>query len=104
MTIHFIDRFHRKKGIWQIEEELRDGFYRIPGIKVLRKTTSVFSPAVITRQNLDYSLDVYGYRGMAAITHIHKGIDQNVLANIPIPSGYHLSFAFRDSCCCWIGR
>ena len=32
ITVHFIDRFHRKKSIWQIEDELRNKFNKIPGI------------------------------------------------------------------------
>ncbi|MBA2848461.1 efflux RND transporter permease subunit [Thermosulfuriphilus ammonigenes] len=33
ITVHFIDRFHRKETIWQIEEELREKFLRIPGLR-----------------------------------------------------------------------
>jgi len=33
MTVQFIDRFHRKKSIWQIEEEMREKFSKIPGLK-----------------------------------------------------------------------
>ncbi len=33
MTVHIADRFHRKKTIWQIEDELRDKFSHIPGIR-----------------------------------------------------------------------
>ena len=33
ITVHFIDRFHRKKTIWQIEDELREKFMKIPGLK-----------------------------------------------------------------------
>ncbi|RLB10651.1 MAG: hypothetical protein DRG27_02635 [Deltaproteobacteria bacterium] len=32
ITVHFVDRFHRKKNIWQIEDELRSKFNKIPGI------------------------------------------------------------------------
>ncbi len=32
ITVHFVDRFHRKKNIWQIEDELRAKFNKIPGI------------------------------------------------------------------------
>ena len=228
MTIHFIDRFHRKKSIWQIEDELRNKFHKIPGIhyvdvfdygatplssiastvdlmitgdninkldeigdriaqrlnhvkgitsvsrswymdkreqeftidqlqaaryelkpadisrqvgtalrgrissifnipnengldvriqfkkedrnsikdfetmliktpfglvpfRVFARIKPVFSPGVITRQNLNYSIDVYGYRDTATITHIHKGIDKGVIDKVVIPSGYHLS-------------
>jgi len=33
ITVHFVDRFHRKKSIWEIEEDLREAFSRIPGLK-----------------------------------------------------------------------
>jgi multidrug efflux pump subunit AcrB len=33
MKIQFVDRFHRKKSIWQIEEELRKKFHKIPGLR-----------------------------------------------------------------------
>ncbi len=228
MTIHFIDRFHRKQTIWQIEDELRDAFHRIPGVKVvdvydfgatplssiastvdlmitgddlgalnsnadriadklskvvgitsvsrswyldkrewsvnvdqlqaaryhvspaavlaqvanavrgrvsslfnipnenglpvrlqftprdrdtlydiqrlLIKTplgqvpfnvfarfTPLVEPTVITRQNLHYSVDVFGYRSTAAITHIHHGIDTKVLPATVLPAGFRLS-------------
>ncbi len=35
MTVHFVDRFHRKKTIWQIEEEIRKEAAAIPGLKSL---------------------------------------------------------------------
>ncbi len=33
ITVHFIDRFHRKKTIWQIEDEIRKQAKVIPGLK-----------------------------------------------------------------------
>ena len=33
MTVHFVDRFHRRETIWEIEEHLRREFSRIPGLK-----------------------------------------------------------------------
>ena len=33
MKIQFIDRFHRKETIWQIEEKLREKLSQIPGLK-----------------------------------------------------------------------
>ena len=33
MKIQFIDRFHRKETIWQIEDKLREKFHRIPGLR-----------------------------------------------------------------------
>ncbi|TCK02871.1 efflux RND transporter permease subunit [Phorcysia thermohydrogeniphila] len=33
MTVQFIDRFHRKETIWEIEEKLREAFSKIPGLR-----------------------------------------------------------------------
>jgi multidrug efflux pump subunit AcrB len=33
ITIHLVDRFHRKESIWQIEDRLRREFRNIPGLK-----------------------------------------------------------------------
>ncbi|SMP12240.1 Multidrug efflux pump subunit AcrB [Desulfurobacterium pacificum] len=33
MTVQFIDRFHRKETIWQIEDKLRKKFSKIPGLR-----------------------------------------------------------------------
>ncbi len=35
ITVHFVDRFHRQKSIWQIEDDLYQKFLKIPGIKTL---------------------------------------------------------------------
>ncbi len=35
ITAHFVDRFHRSKTIWQIEEEIRQKASGIPGIRAL---------------------------------------------------------------------
>ncbi|NOZ77621.1 MAG: efflux RND transporter permease subunit [Acidobacteria bacterium] len=32
ITVHLVDRFHRKKTIWQIENTFRDEFHKIPGL------------------------------------------------------------------------
>ena len=34
ITAHFVDRFHRKDTIWEVEAHLRSAFARIPGLKV----------------------------------------------------------------------
>ena len=60
-------------------------------LRVFATINPVFSPGIITRQNLNYSLDIYGYRATTAVTHIHKGIDSVVLPNVHLPSGFKLS-------------
>ncbi len=44
-----------------------------------------------TRQNLEPSVDVYGYRATASITHLHERI-QKALSGLSLPPGYHLHF------------
>ncbi len=60
-------------------------------LKMLVRVRPIFSPGVITRQNLQYSLDIYGFRDTAAITHIHRGIDRLVLPAVAVPPGCRLS-------------
>jgi len=35
MTVHFVDRFHRDKTIWQLEDDIREQAAGIPGLKSL---------------------------------------------------------------------
>jgi multidrug efflux pump subunit AcrB len=35
MTVHLVDRFHRKKTIWQLEDEMRSEIGRTPGLQYL---------------------------------------------------------------------
>jgi len=35
ITVHFVDRFHRQKTIWQMENEIYREFSKIPGLKSL---------------------------------------------------------------------
>ena len=53
MTIHLVDRFHRRESIWQIEDQLRPEFRKIAGLK---------------------NVDVYDY-GATAISSIKAPID-----------------------------
>lgn len=53
ITVHLTDRFHRKASIWQIEEELRAEFRKLPGLK---------------------SVDVFDY-GATALSTIRAAVD-----------------------------
>jgi len=33
ITVHFVDRFHRRETIWEIEDRLREEFSRLPGLQ-----------------------------------------------------------------------
>jgi len=36
ITVHFIDRFHRKESIWEIEEKLRKEFSKVAGLRYVQ--------------------------------------------------------------------
>ena len=47
-------------------------------------------PTLFTRQALQNTLDIYGYREKTAITHLDEGV-QKALKDIKLPAGYSLS-------------
>lgn len=54
------------------------------GISVIRAQTT------LTRQYLQPTLDIYGYRGLTAVSHIHEDIDK-VLSGLKLPPGYTIT-------------
>jgi len=56
----------------------------------LIKTEKIVEPTVITRDNLNYSLDVIGFREKAAITHIVESF-KKANKNFSVPTGYKIS-------------
>lgn len=53
LTIHYIDRFHRKKTIWQIEDQLRDKLWKIPDTKYVEVFDYGATPLSTIKGNLD---------------------------------------------------
>ncbi len=53
ITIHYTDRFHREKSIWQIEEELRKKIWQIPDIKYVQVFDYGATPLSSIKGNLD---------------------------------------------------
>ncbi len=53
MTLNYIDRFHRKASIWEIERELRRNIWKIPGIKYVDIFDYGATPFSSIRGNLD---------------------------------------------------
>jgi multidrug efflux pump subunit AcrB len=49
-----------------------------------------YVPTLLTRQSLRNSIDVYGYRERAALSHIMNNV-QGALRGLPLPAGYTLS-------------
>ncbi len=53
LTIHYIDRFHRKKSIWEIERELRKKIWEIPGVRYVHIFDYGATPLSTVKGNLD---------------------------------------------------
>lgn len=54
ITIHLIDRFHRKQSIWQIEDRLREEFRKITGLK----SVDVFDYGATAMSSIKASVDI----------------------------------------------
>jgi multidrug efflux pump subunit AcrB len=53
LTIHYIDRFHRKESIWDIERDLREKIWQIPDLKYVDIFDYGATPLSTIRGNLD---------------------------------------------------
>ncbi len=53
ITVHYIDRFHRKESIWEIERELREKIWQIPDIKYVHIFDYGATPLSTIKGNLD---------------------------------------------------
>jgi multidrug efflux pump subunit AcrB len=56
LTVHLNDRFHRKESIWQIEDELRDEFRKLPGLKSVDVFDFGATPLSTIRSSVDVML------------------------------------------------
>lgn len=56
ITIHLVDRFHRKASIWQIEDALRSEFQRLPGLKSVDVFDFGATPLSTIRSSVDVML------------------------------------------------
>ncbi len=54
ITVNLVDRFHRKKSIWDIENTFRDEFHTIPGLK----SVDVFDFGATALSSIRSSVDV----------------------------------------------
>ncbi len=62
MTIQFIDRFHRKETIWQIEDKMREKFSKIPGLRYVNIMDYGATPLSSIKATIDemvYGKDPY---------------------------------------------
>ncbi len=60
-------------------------------LREIASLSKSYTRTKFTRQNLEPSVDIYGYRATAAITHIHARI-KKALSGFRLPPGYKLSF------------
>lgn len=56
ITVHLTDRFHRQESIWQIEDELRDEFRKLPGLKSVDVFDFGATPLSTIRSSVDVML------------------------------------------------
>ncbi len=54
ITVNLVDRFHRKKSIWEIEDTFRNEFHKIPGLK----SVDVFDFGATALSTIRSSVDV----------------------------------------------
>ena len=85
----------------RLGEEHRDGVASLASFRVhtpagdvplslLGTVTTVYVPSLLTRQEMQNSIDVYGYREKAALSHIMANV-QKGLQGIKLPPGYKIS-------------
>ena len=53
ITVHLTDRFHRKDSIWQIEDDLRGQFQKLPGLKSVDVFDFGATPLSTIRSSVD---------------------------------------------------
>ncbi len=85
----------------RLEERHRDSIHRMAALNIhtplgevplsaLGKITTSYMPMLLTRQGLENSIDVYGYRERAPVSHIMENVEE-ALKDITLPPGYKLS-------------
>lgn len=85
----------------RMDEKYRDNADKLYSIKIktpyghiplasLGTITETYVPALLTRQDMQNSIDVFGYKGKAALSHVMDNV-QRELKNIKLPQGYKIS-------------
>ena len=79
ITVHLTDRFHRKASIWEIEDDLRSQFQKLPGMK----TVDVFDFGATPLSTIRSSVDVMlSGPDMATLDRIGRDVDQRLRQNL----------------------
>lgn len=85
----------------RLSEEYRDRTGKISALTIrtpmgqiplasLGTITETYVPALLTRQDMQNSIDVYGYKSRAALSHVMENV-QRGLKDLKLPPGYRIS-------------
>ena len=85
----------------RLNERYRDRINKMTNITVatpsgpvplasLGTITEDFVPALLTRQDMQNSIDIFGYKSRAALSHVMANVQQQ-LKGLKLPPGYHIS-------------
>jgi multidrug efflux pump subunit AcrB len=85
----------------RLSEEYRDRTGKISALTIrtplgqiplasLGSITETYVPALLTRQDMQNSIDVYGYKSRAALSHVMENV-QRGLKDLKLPPGYRIS-------------
>jgi multidrug efflux pump subunit AcrB len=79
ITVHLTDRFHRKESIWQIEDDLRGQFQKLPGLK----SVDVFDFGATALSTIRSAVDVMiSGPDMETLDRIGRDVDQRLRKNL----------------------
>ena len=79
VTVHLVDRFHRKESIWQIEDDLRDQFQKLPGMKSVDVFDFGATPLSTIRASVDVMLSG---PDLETLDHIGRDVEQRLRQNL----------------------
>jgi multidrug efflux pump subunit AcrB len=79
ITLHLVDRFHRKTSIWQIEDALRDQFQKLPGIKSVDVFDFGATPLSTIRSSVDVMLSG---PDLETLDRIGQDVEQRLRQNL----------------------
>ncbi len=75
ITVHLVDRFHRDATMWDIENDFRDRFHRIPGLK----SVDVFDFGATALSTIRASVDVMiSGPDIQELDHIGKEVERRL--------------------------
>ena len=79
LTVHLTDRFHRRQSIWQVEDDLRARFRRIPGLK----SVDVFDFGATPLSSIRSPVDVMiSGPDLAVLDRIGKDVEQRLRTGV----------------------